>query len=92
MSRNPEIEDVSANQANNTDVNVSVDLSYADEGKFKTKPRSTTLEVKKRMQAEKSKLVTIAQNPEDAYFYPVDSLPSASQFKLRKNAKSNMNI
>ena len=49
MSRNPDIEDVSANQANNTDVNVSVDLSYADEGKFKTKPRSTTLEVKRRM-------------------------------------------
>ena len=92
MSRNPEIEDISADQVNNTDVNVSIDLSYKDEGKFKTKPKSTTLDVKRRMQAEKSKFVTIAHNPEDAYFYPVESLPSASQFKLRKNAKSNMNI
>ena len=86
MSRNPEIEDISVNDARNTDVNVSIDQSYKDESAFKAKPRSTPLEVKRRMQAEKSKFATVAQDPEDAYFYPVESLPPASQFKLRKNA------
>ena len=92
MSHNPEIDDMEFNQANMTEVNVSIDKSYKDEeSHFKSKQRSTTLEIKKKMRADKSKFATIAQDPEDAYFYQ-EAYPPVTQFKLRKNAKSNMTL